>query len=124
MRRLGWVIWFGVWAAVAIPWGSFDLTAHPGRIVWLTPVPPRDALLNLAFYVPFGALGAWSGWGTGRVLGVAAGVSLLTEVLQVFAAGRWPATSDVVMNLAGAAIGWYGVGWYGVRPPSQGDSTP
>ena len=36
---------------------------------------------------------------------VAVGVSVLTEVSQLFSRGRYPSTTDLVLNASGAAIG-------------------
>jgi len=82
--------------------------------VWLpfsTPPPlaAPDVLINVLLYVPFGYLYASSrrGRGPGFLRGVilALGLSIVTELTQVYSHARFPSATDVALNAAGASIG-------------------
>jgi VanZ family protein len=63
-----------------------------------------DIVGNVVGYVPLGAVLARRGlW---RATGAAASVSLLAEVIQLFAAGRSASLLDVALNVFGAALGF------------------
>jgi len=64
-----------------------------------------DWLLNVLFFVPFGILAAYANWRFRRIVATAALISLFVEIVQVFANRRFPATTDVITNVAGAALG-------------------
>lgn len=116
-----WKLWLALWALIAMPWATFDGVARWERVIWspVTAVRPRDAILNLLFCIPFGFCGAKSGWSFGAVVLAGAGLSMSTEFLQVFSAGRWPSASDVVMNVSGFALGAYLVRVNARRPVAQ-----
>jgi VanZ like family len=102
----GWVAWWGLWALITLPWGASEPSPQWDRVEW---VPfqfglLRDAVLNFLFFVPFGML-ARRGRRVGAVLAAAAAVSLMTELIQLYGAGRYPSATDVVVNIAGAAAG-------------------
>lgn len=105
--RALWSAWWVLWAIYAIPWGFFDGQAHWDRVVWVPffPLRARDAFLNLVFFIPFGYLGGRASWRWPSVVAAAASVSLLTELVQVFAVERWPSTTDLIMNVGGAVVG-------------------
>jgi hypothetical protein len=69
-----------------------------------------DVSQNLALYAPLGLALAASGYSLPRICGMAAVLSLATELLQFLIPGRYPAARDVVVNTAGALIG-YGIWW-------------
>jgi glycopeptide antibiotics resistance protein len=107
----------------------FRFTWHPGRdqmssrrrIEWIPfsrPCPthglfcPRDTGLNVAMFIPWGALAALAFEGRGGVLRrvVRAGVlgfalSLLIETTQYFIPARFPSTTDLLLNTLGAGLG-------------------
>jgi hypothetical protein len=75
----------------------------------------RDVVLNLWFFIPFGALvylkaiPANGGQATGRGLFISLGAGLLVstaiETAQVWLPRRFPSTADILANSAGALIG-------------------
>jgi VanZ family protein len=68
----------------------------------------RDIVIaNVALFVPLGIALAWRGVRFTRALAVAAVVSIAVEVAQfVIGHGRVAQTGDVIVNVAGAVIGW------------------
>lgn len=105
-----------LWGAVIVigvaPWWSFQPHTHWDRIQWMPFVPPpdlsaRDVLVNLILYVPFGLFAGERRrpWRLGLVVAAAAALSVATEFTQVYSHGRFPATTDVLLNAAGAAVG-------------------
>ena len=111
-RRFRLGVWTLVVFAAVVPWMGWTDHAHWDRIEW---VPfarfqrPRDILLNLLLYVPVGwfvaeaekpfrRTVAWAGT-YGLILSAA------TEFTQVFSHGRFPTTSDVLVNTLGALAG-------------------
>lgn len=107
--RWGWLLWWVVWAVFALPWAGLGTTPQWQRIEWqpFYFMRPRDWLLNVMFFVPFGLLAAYVEWSFRRVVATAAVISLLVEVVQVFAKGRSPSTTDVITNVAGAMVGLF-----------------
>jgi VanZ family protein len=62
-----------------------------------------DMLANVLGYVPVGVvLGGRGAW---RALGIATGVSLFAEIVQLFSVGRAPSFLDLLMNVGGSAMG-------------------
>ena len=116
----------------------FGFTWHPGRermddrcqIEWIPftrhcPTGgifcPRDIGLNIAIFMPFGALAAWRSGAGGGVMRRAARVavfgfclSLLIETAQYFIPARFPSTTDLLLNTLGACMG-------GLMAPRLGD---
>lgn len=80
---------------------------------WLPLVPfePRDFLVNLLGFVPFGALLAWSRPGRSRGFEVAAIVllSLAIEISQYWSPYRYPSINDLMLNTLGGVLGlrWF-----------------
>jgi glycopeptide antibiotics resistance protein len=106
------VWWVPVVFALSLPTVGF--TRHPqwGR-VHIVPFSdpedkPRDQLVNIAMFVPFGYLfargrrmpGAFAG-----ALAAAGIVSAAAEATQLFSTVRNPSGTDVTMAIAGAALG-------------------
>ncbi len=107
----------------------FQFTSHPGRnttnlkrhVEWIPFTRlcpnhglfcPRDTGLNLAMFLPFGALVAlMSSAEIGRmrrvVRAAALGfsLSLLIETTQYFIPVRYPSTTDLLLNTLGAGLG-------------------
>ena len=75
------------------------------------PVKLRDIVQNVLLFVPFGYFLAvrcdarWSKRCALAVVLVAAALSAALEALQLFVPERFPSTTDIVCNAAGAAIG-------------------
>jgi glycopeptide antibiotics resistance protein len=69
---------------------------------------PPEMLANLALFVPFGVyLGLLAPrWGWWRVAGVAAALSIAFETLQFVLAVGSSDVTDVILNTAGAVVGW------------------
>jgi concanavalin A-like lectin/glucanase superfamily protein/VanZ like protein len=65
----------------------------------------QDIVLNIAGFIPIGFVLA--SCRARSMLLAAAATSSVAEVSQVFAIGRSPSVVDLVMNIIGAAIGWY-----------------
>jgi glycopeptide antibiotics resistance protein len=83
------------------PFGDLRVAAHTaGRF--------RDLVVaNVALFVPLGIALAWRGTRFVRATTFAVAVSVCAEALQYLAAhGRIAQTTDVITNVAGAAIGW------------------
>jgi len=105
--RLAFVAWLCVWLLIGVPWRSFQSTPS-FRFVELVPFAIKGTqtqVLNLLAFVPLGILGVRLGWRPGKILLVAAGLSGVTEVLQLFSTTRFPSTTDFILNTAGAIIG-------------------
>lgn len=113
-RRLRVLVWALVIVGGVVPWSSWTDHGHWDRIEWLPfarSVRPRDIVLNVLFYVPFGYFLAdgrsrRSARHMLRSVGVTAFVlSVATELSQVFSHGRFPAATDVLTNTLGAVAG-------------------
>jgi glycopeptide antibiotics resistance protein len=104
-------------AAIAVitllPLSGYRAHAHWDRVGWIPFADPRsrpwEMAANVLLFMPFG-------WTVARALGgarsaaiLASGMALMlsvgVELAQVFAHGRFPSSTDVVMNFAGAALG-------------------
>ncbi len=100
------------------PFGDLQVAANTtGRY--------RDIVVaNVVLFVPLGIALAWRGVRFWRTVGLAAVISIAAEVLQfIVGHGRVAQTGDVVVNVAGAVIGWaifvaLTVGW---GPLSEGE---
>jgi glycopeptide antibiotics resistance protein len=78
----------------------------------------RSQFLNFLVFVPLGIIGTRLGWHPRTVILVAAGVSGLTEFLQLFSSRRYPSTTDLILNTAGALIGLMIAGRWAPAGPS------
>lgn len=129
LRRLvlmaAWLAWTAVILRITLPFGDLQDHTHWGKVQWIPFVTPpirlRDIVGNVMLYVPFGYLGMrmLSSWFTVRVLGVVllAGIlSFAAETTQLFSHQRYPSSTDLVCNLAGA---WSGaqLGYFAFRRP-------
>lgn len=106
-------LWTLVILGCVVPWIGFQWHSHWSRVGWVPfvsgPILLRDLTANVALYVPFGwyfvrrpSAGARA-WRWAVLAGV--GLSLATELTQVYSHGRFPTMTDVVTNGMGAFIG-------------------
>ncbi len=65
-----------------------------------------DAAQNLLLYCPLGVILGVRGAPVRTIVGVSAGLSLATELLQYAIPGRNPTARDVVVNVLGALVGY------------------
>jgi len=107
ISRLAFVVWLCIWVWIGVPWRSFQSTPTFQRVELIPFAIPgtRTQVLNLLAFVPVGLLGVRLGWRPGTILLVAAGLSGVTEVLQLFSTTRYPSTTDFILNMAGALVG-------------------
>jgi glycopeptide antibiotics resistance protein len=111
-RRL-LVLWILVLLLVLLPWWSVTNHPHWYKVGWIpflsAPFRPFDIVANVLLFVPYGWLAGRSlssrrrAWTLG--LAGAALISLAAEYAQVYSHSRFPSATDVVCNLAGAAVG-------------------
>lgn len=111
---LALLTWVVLWKLEA-PWiGEAAGLARPIKLVPFAPSgdagasTPVELLINLVLFVPFGLfLGAlapaWSWWKAGVA---ALGASLLLETVQHLVSTGSFDTTDLVVNTAGALVGW------------------
>lgn len=106
MRKLLYIWLFG-WAIFGFPWASFTLRPRLSRASWIPfrRTRRRDVILNFLYYVPLGGIGILYGWSVPFTAGVAAALSCTTEFVQLFSSERFPASSDLLLNTAGAIVG-------------------
>jgi glycopeptide antibiotics resistance protein len=105
------LLWTALIVLVVVPWETFQNHSHWARVQWLPFVTPpiklSDIVANLLLYMPFGYLSmrvrrrprVWQGVALAFVL------SATTELTQVYSHGRFPSTTDIVNNVAGAWVG-------------------
>jgi glycopeptide antibiotics resistance protein len=108
------VVWVVLWKLEA-PWvGDAAGLARPIKIVPFVPSgdagasTPSEMLINLVLFVPFGLfIGALASAASWWLTGVAAlGASLTLETVQhLISTGSFD-TSDLILNTAGALLGW------------------
>jgi glycopeptide antibiotics resistance protein len=102
------VLWVAGWAAFGLPWTSYSMMAHWGRVRWIPFYPWHrltDDFLNVLYYIPLGLFGIWYGRSIRGTVGVAVTFSMVCEFAQVFSTRRVPATSDVLSNVGGSLAG-------------------
>lgn len=108
-RSLFVLLWASLIVAIVVPWYDWQDHPHWMNVVWRPFVDPPmrmlDVVLNIALYVPLGFAGIRRTGRTWLVVVLATGLSLLTELTQVYSHSRIPSLTDVVSNVAGAATG-------------------
>lgn len=122
--RLALVLWTLVVVAISVPFSHLTLHSHWAKVIWVPfgpPFKPFDIVANVALYVPWGFL--WSVNRSGaptrpRAAVFAALLSTTIELVQVFSHMRFPSATDVVANVAGAALGARAFGALGVATPA------
>lgn len=122
MRKL-LVLWLVGWALFGFPWTTF--TARPR--FWRVNLMPfrwarkRDHVLNFAYYVPLGIIGVGLGLPSILVAVGATALSVLTEFTQMFSTDRFPSTTDLLLNAAGAVAGIVVGRLFALRPRASHD---
>ena len=112
-RRLALLTWVLAVVLITFPWTSFQNHPHWMLVRWHPfdgRAQPLDLVLNIAFYIPGGALLTALASGSGRrrvavALAATTMLSLLTEATQLFSHGRVPSLVDVMANQMGAWLG-------------------
>ena len=106
VRKLLYLWLFG-WALFGFPWTSFTTTPRFSKssLVPLRSTRRRDQLLNFFYYVPFGVIGVLSGWSVPFTAAAAFALSAVTELVQIFSTARYPSSTDLLLNTAGAIVG-------------------
>jgi glycopeptide antibiotics resistance protein len=101
------VLWLTAWAFVALPWRSFSPVPST-RNIRLVPFQDGNVVahaLNVAAFVPWGAIAGAGRWSAQRAISSGAAISAVTEAIQIFSRRRYPTTTDLILNTAGAALG-------------------
>lgn len=103
-----WVWWIPLAWLISLPWRGFTIVPQWSRVHWIPFTDPadrpRDFVLNILFFVPFGAsLGRTRAWYV--VAAGAALVSLSAEATQLFGSVRYPSATDVSAAVVGATLG-------------------
>lgn len=109
-----WWWWVGLVLVLSAPWIGFTPDAQWDRLN-LVPFAdpkdkPKDLILNVGLFVPFGFSFLKNQRGRRRLLATvlaAAAVSVCAEAPQLFSTLRHPSTTDVLAAMAGA----FGGGW-------------
>jgi glycopeptide antibiotics resistance protein len=109
--RVALAAWVSVTLFVVVPWYAMKGHPHWDRAQWIPFVTPpirlRDLVANALFYVPFGFLYLRAASHPRVWKAVCAGLALsfFTELTQLFSHGRFPSTTDLILNTFGAACG-------------------
>ena len=117
-----WRIMLGLWLSsvllvISLPWSKFDAHPHwknvqlvPFTHLSFHPTILFEISLNIVAFIPVGYLTVRSVSHTNRnpivaalLLGFCSSVSI--EFYQLFCYDRVPSTSDILMNVAGTAVG-------------------
>jgi len=114
MRRLvrWWVFWGLVVWFVSFPWIGLTLEPQWHRIHWMPFGDPadkfRDIAANILLFLPLGfSVTRRRTPVTGLLVaaGLAAGVSVSAEAMQLFSTKRYPSATDVLAGIFGAVAG-------------------
>lgn len=105
------------------------LDLRPFDTIWHALEGRGDTLIaaNLALFVPVGMAFATQRWGRGSTLVASAGLSVAAEAMQyVTGNGRISQVDDVIVNTAGAFLGWLLIRTIrrGGRPSAQQRGVP
>ena len=122
LTRILFTVWVIAIALIVVPWWRFQDHSHWSRVGLVPfaspPFRPDDMIGNVALYLPFGYLHARLARRPGLWTTVlwAIGLSLATELTQVYSHGRFPSATDLVCNAAGA---WGGARAWRAQRASQ-----
>ena len=103
-----WVWWIALTWLISLPWRGFTAEPQWWRVHWIPFTDPadrpRDFVLNVLFFVPFGySFARRQIWLLAPC--VAALVSVSAEATQLFGTVRYPSATDVTAAIIGAAVG-------------------
>lgn len=101
-------------AFTILPWSNFVGHSHWAQVVWVPFSPPltlTDIVGNMALFFPFGYF--FPKVSGGRSFTRRSGIPLLAalifstavETVQIYSHNRIASTTDIVTNVAGAALG-------------------
>ena len=90
------------------PWWMLQDHSHWARVALVpfvsAPVKPLDVAINVALGIPLGlAAGQMFSRAAASAVAFALPVAIIGELTQVYSHSRYPATSDVLCNVIGAA---------------------
>lgn len=109
-----WLVWTAALLAVTLPLADFvprPNWQHVGLVPFCSPpIKLSDIAANIVLYAPFGWIATKSMTRSGLTAIATAGaaafaLSVSAETAQLFSLYRYPSTTDVVCNVAGAALG-------------------
>jgi glycopeptide antibiotics resistance protein len=121
MIKTVWRIMLCLWLAAVLlvishPWSRFDATPHWENVHWIPfahlsfhPTTLVDTVANILAFIPIGYLTLRSlprtrhAFSLASLLAFCSSVSI--EIYQVFCHERVPSTTDILMNVLGAALG-------------------
>jgi glycopeptide antibiotics resistance protein len=123
------VLWIGVIVLAVVPWGRFQDHSHWNEVDWIPfsePLRVRDVVVNVLLYLP---LGYWFRRQGGRMplwwtVAFAFGLSVATDLTQVFSHGRFPSARDVTCNTIGALCGALWAGRVGASKAARDGPGP
>ena len=120
-----WSVWramLGFWLTsvllvISLPWSNFDATPHWKNVQWIPfthlswhRAVLTETALNVLAFIPVGYLSVrslllsrWSPFLVACFLGLISSVAI--EAYQLFCHERVPSTTDILMNVTGAAVG-------------------
>jgi glycopeptide antibiotics resistance protein len=115
----------GLMLAVTFPWGDLLGHTHWMRVRWIPffsrPARAFDLVGNVLLCVPIGVGTAllWPARARRRAATLALALALTSEIAQLFSHYRFPSTTDLVCNVAGAVLGAVAVEWLVDRQGSR-----
>jgi glycopeptide antibiotics resistance protein len=103
-----WIWWIPLTWAISLPWSGFTVQPQWSRVHWIPFTDPADAprdfLLNVLLFVPFGF--SFARTRRAALAPIAAAlVSVTAEATQLFGTVRYPSATDVTAAVIGAAMG-------------------
>jgi glycopeptide antibiotics resistance protein len=122
-----WAWWIVLTCLISLPWTGFTLEPQWSRVHWVPFTDPadrpRDFILNVFFFVPFGySYARKQRWQLAPV--AAALVSLSAEATQLFGTVRYPSATDVLAAIVGASLGAAVVRWMQPFDEIRSSNTP
>ena len=103
-----WIWWIPLTWAISLPWSGFTVQPQWSRVHWIPFTDPADAprdfLLNVLLFVPFGF--SFARTRRAPLAPIAAAlVSVTAEATQLFGTVRYPSATDVTAAVIGAVMG-------------------
>jgi VanZ family protein len=127
LRRFALVIALLAAFAADYPWHGMTNHTHWAKVGWIPFVSPpvrfSDIVANILLFLPAGVFSAPRGTRPGaaalRGALIAFPIAFAGEATQLFSHGRFPSATDLVCNVAGAALGAVMIGVLGRSFPSS-----